>query len=58
MEEGEEYNQGDQMGRTIAIQVKDDDILDQSGSDSSEKKGIDLGYILEVRLVGLLVVWI
>lgn len=46
------------MGGTIAIQVKDDDILEQSGSDSSEKKGIDLGYILGVRLVGLLVVWL
>lgn len=28
LEEGEEYNQGDKMGGTIAIQVKDDDILE------------------------------
>lgn len=43
--EDKEWNQGDEMRDTIAIQVRDDDILDYSGSDDSGEKGMGYGYI-------------
>lgn len=58
LEEGKDWDQGDQMGDATATQARDDNTVDQGGSGGSGEKGMEFDCILEVRLMALLVYWI